>query len=765
MSMLGTDVIRKEDPALLTIGGTYVDDHPADGAVHAAFVRSQVAHGEIRSIETEDAIGMPGVIGIYTAADLGLEPYAPGMPMFNQDMTRTRLATDRVRYVGEPVAVVVAETYTEAVDAANAVWADVDILDAVVSMHEALTDDVVLHPAAGTNTIFQIPGSGADVFEGCDVTVELSFRNHRIAPCPLESRATIARWDTVDDVEHLTQWSENQGAHGTRDGLAAALGVDAAQVRVITPDVGGGFGAKNGNYPEDIVVAVLARRLERPVRWAETRSESMLGLVHGRGQSISATIGGTRDGNITGFRSHVIQDGGAYPEIGSILPIFAKNLATGPYDIPNVDVSTVTVATNTMPVGAYRGAGRPEAAQIIDRMVDAFALEIGMDPAEVRRKNFVAPDAFPYTNASGTTMDSGDYEGALDKVLEQIDYSSLRAEQARRRDDPSAKLLGLGWASYIEITNPVTSPDFGSIEVRPDGTALLLTGVSPHGQGHYTVFAQIASDTTGIPFDLIEVRHGDTDLVARGNGTGGSRSLQIGGSAILQASEALIEQAKDVAANLLEASRDDIVLDTATGAFSVAGTPAVSTSWGDVAAAAIDEQSSPFLAEADFQPEGVAFPFGTQLSVVEVDRETGEVVPIRHVTCDDCGVMVNPMLVAGQVHGGVASGIAQALMEEFVYDEDGNPKTANFADYGIISSAELPSFERRPQETPSPINPLGAKGIGESGTIGATPAVQNAVVDALAHLGVRHVDIPTTAERVWSVIDAATAGRDRTENG
>ncbi len=756
MSMLGTNVIRKEDPALLTVGGHYVDDLPFDGALHAVFVRSQVAHGTITGIEVDDAIGMPGVVGVFTAADLELTPYPPSMPMFNGAMQRMRLAGERVRYVGEPVAVVVATSHAEAVDAAEAVFVDVDLLPAVVSVHDSLTDETLLFPEAGTNTVFAIPGTGADVFEGCEVTVELSFRNHRLAPCPLETRAAVAQWETIDGVEHLTQWSENQGAHGTRDGLVNALGLQPSQVRVITPDVGGGFGAKHGTSPEEILTAVLARKLGRTVRWVETRSESMLGLVHGRGQEITATIGGTRDGRVLGFRSHVIQDGGAYPEVGSVLPIFARNLASGPYDIAKVDVSTVSVVTNTVPIGAYRGAGRPEAAQIIERMMDAFAAEIGMDPAEVRRRNFIAPEQFPYTNAMGITMDSGNYAGALDEVLAQVDYAELRAEQARRREDPDATLLGLGWASYIEITNPVTTPDFGSMEVRPDGTALLLTGVSPHGQGHYTVFAQIASDLTGIPFDKIEVRHGDTDLVARGNGTGGSRSLQIGGSAIKLAGEALIERAKEVAAELLEASADDIVLDAATGDFSVAGTPAMTRSWGEVAEAAITSAGEPFLAEADFQPVGSAFPFGTHLAVVEVDRETGEVKVVRHVTCDDCGIMVNPMLVAGQVHGGVASGIAQALMEEFVYDEDGNPKTGNFLDYALVSAAELPSFERHPQETPSPINPLGAKGIGESGTIGATPAVQNAVVDALAHLGVRHIDIPTTAQRVWTTIQSAT---------
>ena len=756
MSMLGTNVLRKEDPALLTVGGQYVDDLPIEGALHLAFVRSSVAHGRVVSIDTSAAATMPGVIGVFNAADLELTAYPPGMPMFNAAMTRMRLAGDTVRFVGEPVAVVVATSHAEAVDAAEAVIVEIDPLPAVVSVHDALRNETLLFPAAGTNTVFAIPGTGADVFAECEVTVELSFRNHRLAPCPLETRAAVAQWTAVDGVEHLTQWSENQGAHGTRDGLAKALGVENAQVRVITPDVGGGFGAKNGLYPEDVVVAVLARRLGRPVRWVESRTESMLGLVHGRGQEITATIGGTRDGRVLGFRSHVIQDGGAYPEVGSVLPIFARNLATGPYDIAKADVSTVSVVTNTVPVGAYRGAGRPEAAQIIERMIDAFAAEIGMDPVDVRRKNYVRPDAFPYTTVMGTTLDSGNYPGALDQVLAQVDYAALRAEQARRREDPTALLLGLGWASYIEITNPVASPDFGSIEVRPDGSALVLTGVSPHGQGHYTVFAQIASDITGIAFDRIEVRHGDTDLVPRGGGTGGSRSLQIGGSAIKLASDALVDRAREIAADLLEASPADIVLDTATGQFGVAGTPTVTRSWADVAEAAATTDTGPFRTEADFQPTGSAFPFGTHLAVVEVDRETGRVTIVRHVTCDDCGVMVNPLLVAGQVHGGVASGIAQALMEEFVYDADGNPQTANFMDYALVSAAELPSFERRPHETPSPLNPLGAKGIGESGTIGATPAVQNAVVDALAHLGIRHVDIPTTAERVWRAIAAAS---------
>jgi carbon-monoxide dehydrogenase large subunit len=678
------------------------------------------------------------------------------MPMLNQEMLRTRLATDRVRYVGEPIAVVIANSLTEGIDAAGMVFVDYEPLEAVVSASDALAGETLLFPETGTNVVFQVPvGSGDDFFDDCEVRVDLEFRNQRLAPCPLEPRATVARWDTDEHgVQHLTQWSTTQGAHDTRDGLAAATGVEAEQVRVICPDVGGGFGAKNGGYPEDIVAALVARRLDRPIRWAETRTESMLGLVHGRACEFTASIGGTRDGRVTNYKVHSLQDGGAYPEVGSVLPFITRIMATGVYDISNVDFAATSVVTNTVPVGAYRGAGRPEAAAAIERMMDAFAAEIGMDPVEVRRRNFIAPAAFPFDTPTGAQMDSGEYDKAITAVAEAADYAGLRAEQERRRAADDEPWLGLGWSTYVEIANPMANPEFGSIEVRPDGSALVLTGSSSHGQGHHTAFAQVAADITGISFDRIEVRHGDTAEVARGGGTGGSKSLQVGGSAVFEASENVVEQAKQIAAEILEASAEDIVLDTATGQFSVAGTPVVSADWAAVASHHHDSAGEALLGEADFQPPGATFPFGAHLSVVEIDRDTGGVTILRHIACDDAGTMVNPLLVDGQVHGGVASGIAQALMEEFIYDDDGNPLTATFMDYGLVSAAELPSFERLPQETPTPRNPLGAKGIGESGTIGATPAVQNAVIDALAHLGVRHVDMPATSERVWQAIDA-----------
>ncbi len=758
MSLLGTRVVRVEDPDLLTIGGKYVDDLAPADAVHATFVRSAMAHAMVTGIDTADALEIPGVIGVYTAADLDISAQPPGMARLNQQMLRTKLATDRVRYVGEPIAVVVSENAAAGADALDMVIVDYEPLPAVVSMRESMNDAVLLFPEAGTNVAYASASeAGDDFFSDCEVRVDLSFVNPRVAPCPLEPRATAAKWSDVDGVPHLTQWATTQGAHGTRDTLAAATGVDASQVRVICPDVGGGFGAKNGGYPEDIVVSLLARHLDRPVRWAESRSESMLGLVHGRACEFDATIGGTRDGRITTYRVHMIQDAGGYPEVGAVLPHITRMVASGVYDIEQVDFFWTSVMTNTMPVGAYRGAGRPEATHCLERMVDAFAAEIGMDPSEVRRLNFVQPDQFPFQTPTGSLMDTGEYEAALDKVLAAVDYDGLRAEQQRRRDDETERrLLGLGWTAYVEIANPVVNGEFGSFELQADGGAVVLTGSSSHGQGHHTAFAQVANSLTGIPFDKIEVRHGDTAEVPRGGGTGGSKSLQIGGTAVYQASEAAVARAKEIAADLLEANPDDVVLDVGTGEFSVTGTPSITKGWADIAKFIAHDAGELLKTEADFKPPGATFPFGVHLSVVEVDRDTGQVTIQRHVACDDAGTLVNPLIVDGQVHGGVASGIAQALMEEFIYDEDGNPNTANFADYGLVSAAELPSFERIEQETPTPRNPLGAKGVGESGTIGATPAVQNAVVDALAHLGVRHVDMPCTAERVWRAIATAS---------
>lgn len=759
MSILGTRVLRTEDPDLLTIGGKYVDDLVPEGALSVTFVRSVMAHATLTGIDTSEAESMPGIAAVYTAASLDLQPTPPSFPMFNAAMTRTWLASDRVRYVGEPIAIILSETLEQGADAAERVYVDYEPLDAVVDMRASLRNETLLFPEAETNVTFAGPSEVDDEFwAGCEVRVALSFRNQRLSGAPIEPRSCTSVWSTGDDGrEFLTQWATTQNAFGTRGALAGAMGIEEDQIRVICPpDVGGGFGAKNGGYVEDLVTTAAARKIGRPVHWIETRSESMLGLAHGRASIFDCELGGTSDGRILAFAVDQLKDGGAYPMVGAVLPFITRMVASSVYDVPKVSWSHNSVMTNTVPTGAYRGAGRPEAAHAIDRMVDVFADEIGMDAAEVRRINFVQPEQFPYTTAVGTEMDSGDYGAAMDKVMAAADYEALLAEQAARRDDPTQPLLGLGWCAYVEIANPVRDGEFGSIHVRADGSALVLTGSSAHGQGHHTAFAQVASDATGIPFEKIEVRHGDTAEVPRGGGTGGSKSLQVGGSAVRQASDSVIDTAKNIAAELLEANAADVVLDTETGAFSVAGTPAITISWGDVAAH-VESTGAELSAEADFEPAGSTFPFGVHLSVVDVDRETGQVTPRRHICCDDAGRLVNPMIVDGQVHGGIASGIAQATMEEFAYDNEGNPLTGNFMDYGIVSAAELPSFERIEQETPTDRNPLGVKGVGESGTIGATPAVQNAVVDALSHLGVRHVEIPCTPERVWQAIrDAAS---------
>ncbi|MEZ5378974.1 MAG: xanthine dehydrogenase family protein molybdopterin-binding subunit [Acidimicrobiales bacterium] len=755
MSMIGTRVVRKEDPELLTVGGKYVDDIAPADALFVTFVRSILPHATLTGIDTSAAAALDGVVGVFTAADLGFTGRPHAMPMLNQGMLRTWLASDRVRYVGEPVAVVVSTSREAGVDAAELVDISYDELPVLVDPLESVADELLLFPEAGTNVVFAMPdASEGDPFADCDTVVELSFRNHRMAPCPIEPRGTLAIWNG----QRLTIYSSTQGSHGTRDGLAAALGIDKDELRVIAPAVGGGFGAKSGAYPEDVVIATIARQLGQPLRWVETRTESMLGLVHGRGQLFEAKMGGTSDGRITAYSLRVVQDGGAYAEMGSILPFMTRTMTSGCYDIANVAFDSRSVVTNTVPTGAFRGAGRPEAAAAVERMIDLFASEVGIDPVEIRKSNVHAPDAFPLTTPTGARMDCGDYAGSLDRALEAAGYDELRAEQAKRRENGDHKLLGIGLSTYVEITNPTNAGEYGSVEIRPDGTALLLTGQSPHGQGHYTTFAQLTSELTGIPVDKIEVRHGDTDEVPRGAGTGGSKAMQLGGTAIWQATESVVERAKEIAAELFEANPSDIVLDTENASFSVAGTPAITRSWAEVAEREAQISGSALRSEIDFKPAGATFPFGSHVSVVEVDTDTGLVTVLRHIACDDAGTIVNPMIVDGQVHGGVASGIAQALMEEFSYDANGNPLTSTFMNYSIISATELPSFERVPMETPTPMNPLGAKGIGESGTIGATPAVQNAVVDALSHVGIRHVDIPVTPERVWRAIqDAATA--------
>jgi carbon-monoxide dehydrogenase large subunit len=748
VSILGTSVLRTEDPRFLTVGGSYVDDIPLEGALHVVFVRSAVAHARLRSVDAGAARSAPGVVAVVTAEDVDIPAQAPELPMVETRMARPALATGVVRFVGELVAAVVAETAAQAVDAAELVEVDYDPLPVVVDLEDAAREEVLLFPELGTNVAMRLPFPVPEgLFDGCEVVVEGRLVNQRVAPCPMEPRAAAARWSDG----RLTQWSCTQQPHGTAAGLASALGLRSEEVHVITPDVGGAFGAKDGKYPEDLLVGWLARRLGRPVRWRETRSESMLGMGHGRAQLQHVRIGGSRDGRIEALHIDVLQDCGAYPHLGSFLPYLTRMMSAGVYAIPRVECSSRSVVTNTTPTVPYRGAGRPEATAAVERAVDLFAAEIGMDPAEVRRRNLIPSDAFPYTTPVGTVYDSGDYGAALERLLDAAGYQELRAEQARRRAAGGPRQLGIGLSVYVEITNGVPGGEYAGVEIQPDGRAVVRSGTSPHGQGHATTWAMLASERLGIPLERIELIFGDTDLVRSGVGTFGSRSLQVGGMAVDQAAVEVVERARRLLADLLEADAADIVLDTATGRLHVAGTPAAGRSWAELAEHAAGRGEA-LGADVDFMPEGPTFPFGAHLALVEVDTETGGVELRRLVAVDDAGRIINPMLAEGQRHGGIAQGVAQALLEEMLYDAEGNPVTSTFADYGVISACELPSFELQPMETPTPRNQLGVKGIGESGTIGACPAVQNAVVDALAHLGIRHVDMPASPQRVWHAV-------------
>ncbi|MFV0526145.1 MAG: xanthine dehydrogenase family protein molybdopterin-binding subunit [Acidimicrobiales bacterium] len=757
-SILGNAVIRREDPTLLTGTDRYYDDLDVPGVGHVFFVRSPFAHATIGDIDTGDAEGMPGVVGVWTADTLALEPFL-GFAMFPPAFARPPLAKGKVRQVGDIVAVVMAETQAQAVDAAEAVVVDYDPLPAVVDI-EAAADpsSAVLFEEHGSNVVFETGiGDDEDPLVGAATVSEVKMASQRLAGVPMEPNGCVA---IPDGDDHLTVWIPSQNPIAVRDVLVAQLGLDPSKLRVAAPTVGGGFGPKAGAYVEFFITAKLAIETGRPVKWTEERSENMVSLVHGRAMVLSARVGLDADGLIVGLDVNVVADGGSYPATGGFLPVFTQTMIQGVYRIPKVRFRARSVVTNTTTTGAYRGAGRPEATQILERVLDVAADETGIDPAELRRRNFLQPEDFPLTTLGGANYDSGEYEKALDAVLSAADYDSLRAEQAKRRQSGDPKLLGIGVSSYVEVTAPAgLHVEYGKVEVNPDGTVSAYVGTSAHGQGHQTAFSMIVSDMLGVAMDDVVLVQSDTDEIPRGSGTMGSRSLQTAGSAVHVASETVLAKAKTLAAHLLEASEDDIV--TGAGGLQVAGVPTSAVSWPDLVAASNDAARRPagmepgLAHELDFDGTDSTFPFGSHVSVVEVDSETGRVEMIRHVAVDDCGRILNPLLVTGQQHGGIAQGAAQALYEIVSYDSDGNPITSNLMDYAIPSAAELCSFETSNTQTDSPRNPLGAKGIGESGTIGSTPAIQNAVVDAVSHLGVKHIDMPLTAQTVWTAIAAA----------
>jgi aerobic carbon-monoxide dehydrogenase large subunit len=731
---LGGEVRRVEDRRLITGAGRYTDDVQPDRCLHAVFVRSTMAHARITAVDAAAARKLPGVVGVYFAGELP----------FESETARPRLCSDEVNFVGDAIAVAVAETRGEAVDAAAAVVVDYAPLSVLVDSTTALRPGATLvHVDKGDNIAFEFELGEEGALEGADVVVRARFLNQRLAAVPIECNAVLAE----PSADGIRMWTSTQVPFDVRTQVAESLGLPESAVRVIAGDVGGAFGAKLMTYPEQSVVAALARKLDRPVRWFEYRTENMVAMTHGRGHVQNVALGATRDGMLVGLEADVIADAGAYAGLAPPLIVFTALLATSVYEIPKLRYRASSVFTNTAVMSAYRGAGRPEAIAMIERAMDMLAVELRMDPAELRRRNLIRGE-FPHTTLTGITYDSGDYVRALDLALKVAGYESLRREQQARREHGDRLQLGIGLAVYVEMTAVRLTSEFGAARVESDGSFVVTVGTTSSGQGHETAYAQVASRALGVPMESVRVVQSDTGLVPSGAGTSGSRSLQIGGSAVRKACVELVEKARAEAGRRLEAGSEDIVRFD-DGRFGVRGVPATALSWAELAAGAA------LVVETEFEQDDQTFPFGCHIAVAEVDVETGEARLVRHIAVDDCGTVLNQMLVEGQIHGGVAQGVAQALYEEFVYDAEGNPLTTSLIDYAIPTIGEIPNIETVSMETPTPLNPLGAKGIGESGTIGATPAVQNAVIDAVSHLGVRHIDMPLHPMRVWEAIQKA----------
>ena len=776
-AMVGARIRRREDPRLITGRATYTDDVKQVGTVYAAFVRSPYGHAKLGTVDVSAAKAHPGVLAAYTGDDLhhahGLKaslPVAHKMGALNLlTPPHFMLAVGEVRFVGEPVAIVVAATPYAARDAADLVQVDYEELPAVVDPLAAMKGEPFVHASLGTNVAFRMPFSAGDprsAFAGADEVISQRIVNQRVAPVPIEPRSMVANWDA--GMQQLTLYSATQIPHLLRTQLSVVLGVPENRIRAIAPEVGGGFGAKLNVYAEEAVVSWVAMQLERPVKYVETRSESFQAMIHGRDQIDDLEIACTRDGTITGLRLRIVANLGAYHQLLTpVIPTLTLLMAPGCYAIRNIEAEVVGVFTNTMSTDAYRGAGRPEATFFIERALDLVAQRLNLDPADVRRKNFIAPDAFPHTTATGLTYDSGDYAATMEKALLLADYEGLRREQADLR--ARGRYRGIGLSTYVEVCGmgpsaamPAAGWDSATIRVEPTGSVTVMTGVSPHGQGQETTFAQLVADELGVPIDQITVLHGDTDKVQYGVGTFGSRGTAVGGAALMLAIRTIQEKALKIAAHQWEARPDDLAYEH--GTIRVKGDPSRAMSTAEAGFLAFMGDNLPpglepgLDATRRFEPPNFVFPFGTHVCVVEIDADTGQVEIVKYLAVDDCGRLLNPMIVEGQVHGGIAQGLSQALFEEVVYDERGQLLTGTLMDYAIPHAEQVPHYELDHTVTPTTVNPLGIKGVGEAGTIGSTPAVANAVLDALAPFGVTHIDMPLKPEKIWTAIHGKSAG-------
>ena len=775
---IGKPRLRKEDARLITGRTRWTDNITLPGMVHVAMLRSPFAHATITAIDTTEAKGRPGVISVLTGADLkdeqGSLPCAWAITPDMKAPAHPSIAVDTVHFAGEIVAIVVARSAAEATDALDGIEIDYDELPAVLDMEAALAEGAdLVHPELGTNRnalwIFDSgeAGTGEPIqaaLDNAEVTVTRRFRQQRLIPAFMEPRSVVC--DPTG--EQLTLWSATQVPHIVRTMLAMTLGLPEHKIRVIAPDVGGGFGGKLQFTPEELLSVLLAQRLGKPVKITESRSESLLAAHHGRDQIQDITITATREGKLTGLKVELMADMGAY--LGLVtpgVPVLGAFMFNAIYKIPAYHFACTNVFTTKTWTDAYRGAGRPEATFGIERMMDELAVELGMEPMELRKKNWITHEEFPFTTVAGLTYDSGNYEAATEKAMALFDYDGLRAEQATRRANGDVKQIGIGISTFTEMCGLAPSRVLGSlnygaggwehasIRMLPTGKVEVVTGVTPHGQGHETAFSQIVADKLGVAFEDVEVLHGDTQVSAKGLDTYGSRSLVVGGIAIVQAADKVIEKAKPIAAHLLECSVDD--LEFTGGRFSVKGTDA-GVAIGDISLAVFAAHNLPdgiepsLDSQATFDPENFNYPHGTHLCAVEVDTETGFVEIINYTCVDDVGVVINPLIVEGQIHGGLAQGIAQALYEEGVYDDSGTLLTGTLADYLVPSAVDLPHFNVDQTTTPATTNPLGVKGVGEAGCIASTPAVVNAVIDAVRQFGVVDVEMPCSPQRVWRAI-------------